>query len=680
MFHCFSLNLDTLVNFFSTHQNITHLFVFLISFLESMVVIGLIMPGALTMPAIGFLIGTSAIPAGITFLWSSLGAMLGDLISYWIGIYFKDSVCRIWPFTKWPKLLIRSRAFFAKHGGKSVFICRFIGPMRAMVPMIAGACKLSLIRFIGASIPAAFLWSIVYMMPGVLLGALSAELPPAMATKLIAGALAVVVIIWLFTWLIRHTFKQFKSLATSRIASLWGYLRSHANLKRLANSITDPNNPDNHQQLTLVISIVLLLIIFLWIIQQVINPGFFFEFSRKIYHLLSSIRVKWLDNILVLVTFLGDLSFLLLLSSVILIILLQKKLWSSAIHWFFLVVISGCITKILKILIHTSRPGEVSYDLQASSFPSAHVALSTAIYGFLAIVIAQGKDDKEKQLIYITTALLVGLIGFSRIYLGVHWFCDIVGGVVIGTIMMLIAVVLQNRQRKTICYFKPINATATIMLLALLWLGFSTINFNRQLKNYRLSWPRYSIKTSSLIKGNLKILPAYRINRLGKPIEAMNLIYIGNLEKLKQILLERGWEIQKSRMDFRNFIKSISPSSVSNHLPILSQLYHNRKLSLLLTKAGRKHDELLILRVWTSDIDLSDSEQLVWMGDVEKHQARSKIFSWNYPKNSTTFVGATESLSDDLKKDFRIRSKFYPHNKFEPIGLNWDRKLIIVEE
>src|SRR3990167_3083545 len=95
---------------------------FLISAAESVAIIGTIVPGSITMTAIGALAGAGVIPLGPTLMWAILGAIVGDGISYWIGYYFKDRLAYVWPFKKHPTLLITGEKFFHKYGGMSVFI------------------------------------------------------------------------------------------------------------------------------------------------------------------------------------------------------------------------------------------------------------------------------------------------------------------------------------------------------------------------------------------------------------------------------------------------------------------------------------------------------------------------------------------------------------------------------
>lgn len=97
----------------------------LIAFSESLVVIGLLIPGSVMMTAIGTLIGADILPFTITILWAIAGAILGDTLSFWLGHHYHERLRDFWPFRTHPKILAKGEQFFLSHGRKGVFIGRF---------------------------------------------------------------------------------------------------------------------------------------------------------------------------------------------------------------------------------------------------------------------------------------------------------------------------------------------------------------------------------------------------------------------------------------------------------------------------------------------------------------------------------------------------------------------------
>jgi membrane protein DedA with SNARE-associated domain len=155
-----------LIAFISAHSAWTFPIVFLITFGESFAFISFAFPGTTVIVAAGALVPVGALPFWPVFLGAILGAVIGDAISYALGLRYGHLLDDRWPFTRYPTLLPRGYAFFEKHGGKSVFVGRFFGPMRAVVPLVAGVSKMPSGRFWVANILSALIWAPALMLGG----------------------------------------------------------------------------------------------------------------------------------------------------------------------------------------------------------------------------------------------------------------------------------------------------------------------------------------------------------------------------------------------------------------------------------------------------------------------------------------------------------------------------------
>ncbi|HYZ40426.1 MAG TPA: DedA family protein, partial [Stellaceae bacterium] len=99
-----------------------------------------------------------------------IGAVLGDTVSFWLGYRFGGGIGRIWPFTRNPGLLPQGIRFFERHGGKSVFIGRFFGPVRAVIPLAAGIMRMPRGRFWFANVTSAIVWAPMLLLAGDAVG------------------------------------------------------------------------------------------------------------------------------------------------------------------------------------------------------------------------------------------------------------------------------------------------------------------------------------------------------------------------------------------------------------------------------------------------------------------------------------------------------------------------------
>jgi undecaprenyl-diphosphatase len=178
--------------------------IFVVAFLEALVGIGLIMPGSVLTVFSGWLAFHGKAPVSMIMAAAGLGAVLGDLLSYWLGARFGIHLWN-WPLLKKHEGLLRlAELFFFEHGGKSVLLGRFLGPIRGLVPFVAGASQMRLTVFSGYAVISGILWGISY--PGIgYLGGTSWQRAETLAGRL-GLLLALVVVVFLLVAWLRHKF------------------------------------------------------------------------------------------------------------------------------------------------------------------------------------------------------------------------------------------------------------------------------------------------------------------------------------------------------------------------------------------------------------------------------------------------------------------------------------------
>lgn len=141
-----------------------------LAFSESMAFLSLFVPFTAMIVASGALIGAGTLDPWIVLPWGILGASLGDAVSYWIGRYFGHKVAHVWPFKNDPALLDQGHRFFARWGVLSVCLGRFFGPLRAVVPIVAGVMEMPQGKFQVANVVSAIVWLPALMLPGAIAG------------------------------------------------------------------------------------------------------------------------------------------------------------------------------------------------------------------------------------------------------------------------------------------------------------------------------------------------------------------------------------------------------------------------------------------------------------------------------------------------------------------------------
>jgi membrane protein DedA with SNARE-associated domain len=171
----------------------------LAAFGESLVFLSLLFPGTAILIASGALISEGVLDPLSSVLAGIVGAVCGDAVSFWIGQKFGPLLPKLWPFKADPERLARGIQFFESYGASSIFIGRFFGPLRAVVPLVAGMMHMPPSRFYLANILSAVIWAPTLVYFGDLLTrSLGYE---KLATKLLliaaVAALAVLLIAWM---------------------------------------------------------------------------------------------------------------------------------------------------------------------------------------------------------------------------------------------------------------------------------------------------------------------------------------------------------------------------------------------------------------------------------------------------------------------------------------------------
>ncbi|MCF6282402.1 MAG: VTT domain-containing protein [Candidatus Polarisedimenticolaceae bacterium] len=177
--------------------------IFLVAMLESLAIIGLLVPGALMMVGFGALIASDTLAFWPTVGWAAAGAVVGDGISFLLGCHFTERTATLWPFSRHPKLLKHGVIFFQRHGTASVALGRFIGPIRAVIPLIAGMMGMSPKRFLLANLLSALLWAPIYLLPGIALGSAFDQATDA-TVRLITLGLLLLTVGWSLLWLLKR--------------------------------------------------------------------------------------------------------------------------------------------------------------------------------------------------------------------------------------------------------------------------------------------------------------------------------------------------------------------------------------------------------------------------------------------------------------------------------------------
>ena len=159
--------LNPLISFVSAHAWLAYLTLFLAALLEAVPVVGSVVPGSTIILALSALIPGGELKLQWVLLAAALGAVFGDGSAFWLGHRRQREILNSWPLTNYPRVVADSETFFHRFGTWAVFFARFVPPIRAFVPVTAGALGMAPPRFYAVNIPAILVWAPAHVLPGV---------------------------------------------------------------------------------------------------------------------------------------------------------------------------------------------------------------------------------------------------------------------------------------------------------------------------------------------------------------------------------------------------------------------------------------------------------------------------------------------------------------------------------
>ena len=173
--------------------------VFGAAFIESFALIGVIIPGVVLLAVISGM-AASTLSVFELVLIAYVASFLADILSFLLGTGISKSIDNLWPFNKYPNLLVLGRGFVKRFGILGVFVGKFIGPIRPLLPLTAGSLGMNFKYFLTVEIFSSFLWALLYTVPGYYAGKsiLDSQFNPKWLIAAIIGVVVLIVIVRYF--------------------------------------------------------------------------------------------------------------------------------------------------------------------------------------------------------------------------------------------------------------------------------------------------------------------------------------------------------------------------------------------------------------------------------------------------------------------------------------------------
>ncbi|WP_257295202.1 VTT domain-containing protein [Endozoicomonas sp. YOMI1] len=377
----------------------------MVACLESLVAVGIVLPGVAMLFALAAIAGAASISIYPILLWAFLGAVVGDGISYQLGYYYHERVRGWWPFNRHPQWLERGEDFFREYGILSVVTGRFVGPVRPIIPAVAGMMGMVPRYFFTVNILSALAWSPVYLLPGYLTGA-ALQWHDKVPDQLLAALLAITCIAILFPPLLICAHRHFR-------LRLIGYL--------------------------VLVSGLLALLIFAH------RVGLLESANQRVDQWLITVQLPWLQKVMYWVAQIGSIPVLSIVSAGGLFWLYCSNRLATLLCLLCGGVSMVCSVWLIQWLVDNERP---LTGLDPYAFYSVHTTAIVYVLFSFAVLVATSRPFKV-QWLWISVALgLVMIDAFARLVLQVHWFGDVMMGLCLGLFWGLVALGLKSWAEK----------------------------------------------------------------------------------------------------------------------------------------------------------------------------------------------------------------------------------------
>ncbi|HEX8753371.1 MAG TPA: bifunctional DedA family/phosphatase PAP2 family protein [Solirubrobacterales bacterium] len=419
----------------------TYLLVGVFAFAETGAFVGLVVPGETVMLLGGAVAGQGAIDIYLLIAVAWFAAWLGDTTSFFIG----RRLGRGFVIEHGPRFGIsherfeRVEDYFSRHGGKTIFIGRFISLVRAFAPFIAGSSGMRYRDFVPYSVLGTGLWASAHILVGYFFSR-SVDTAAKYAGK---GAFLLATVIVVVVGVV-SLYRHFRAADNRRAAVRW--LDSHAatrwigalarryrpQLRFLWNRVT-PGGTFGLEFTSLLATLAVAL--FVVIAYAVVlgrepgpTPG-----DQTAIEIAEHLRTGWLTDVAKVITAFGSGAVTWPLTAVCAVVLAVRRRWTE--FWVLLtgVALASVAAQEIKAIVDRPRPEGALVGFSGSSYPSGH-ATHSVLYVWLALTIVLRLRPGMARATAVLAAgfALTILVGLSRVYLGVHYLSDVSGGWALG--------------------------------------------------------------------------------------------------------------------------------------------------------------------------------------------------------------------------------------------------------
>lgn len=496
--------------------------------------------------------------------------------------------------------------------------------------MIAGILNMPYLRFTLAIIPTATLWTIVYLTPGILIGAISADIAQLGIIPVIKYTLYIVAVI-----------------------ALWYALPTLVHKFDLRLPLT---NPDTHIEQTHKIKAFLLFILSTTLcVLEIPAQTFFTETNTIVNNLIAALGGPLLYNFATQISALTHpVSFI--LASVGSSFLLWKKNRRTGLYFALISFSFFSIIALLKTTLPMARPitQEITY-----GFPSGNTMLIPTLWLIFSSIL-ESKSHKAGMTMRRIGLLLLTLVAASRVIIQAHYFSQVlISALLVMTLHHLFSSYRQTWQDKLSCHAQQLLNTIIIAML--------TINLA-----HNIMVPTQGPPSAPVINyPSERDIPSSRAGLTGYSSEPLNLYSRMDQNELITQFIQQNWVIHTTQPGIISRLQLLNTYPyLYNPLPIIPPLFKGNQPRLIMSK--RIDDLIYIIRLWDNE---GDSIKMI--GSITKDKHPNTIWS-----KDALICNPDRYNINRYAKDIMLDGKTYTRQPITvdrpPQGYQWDGKILIL--
>jgi membrane protein DedA with SNARE-associated domain/membrane-associated phospholipid phosphatase len=425
----------------SLHGWVVLLVVFALPALESSAFVGFIFPGEIAVLLGGVLASEGKVPLAAVMAVAVAGAVLGDTVGYAVGRRWGERILggALRKFIR-ERHVERGKDYLARRGGRAVFFGRFTAALRVLVPGLAGMSGVSYGRFLVFNIAGGSIWATGFVLIGYGAGESWRQFEAiakraGLVLLLIIAAVALTVAV--ARWVAGHP--EWVRRVRQRVRGWPPAARVLDRYERQVRFLSRRFRPESVFGLSLTVSLLLVVILgvaFALLLRTVLGMQAITMVDQPVHRFFVENHDPTLTRVMQAVSDAGSW------------VVLVPLTIAVGLAWFVwrrrtrpLVVLTGAflgayaLSHLVAIVVARPRPPDTTFS--GFAFPSAHVAQAVAVYGAVAALLAAQTRQWSLKVTAWAAAFLVGsAVGLARLYLGVHWLTDTVGGAILGLVWL----------------------------------------------------------------------------------------------------------------------------------------------------------------------------------------------------------------------------------------------------